>query len=826
MKRILLSFTLCFTVIFAFGAPIDSKQAQKNAEDFLVKQKGSKAHMDLNLCYTGHNNSKSSEDVNFYIFSSKENKAFVIAAADDRITPILGYSTEGEFQYENMPENLKSWLSYYENNIPTLLEKGQIVVASKSKSTVSPLLRDMAWNQDEPFNNLTPLTNSGEATATGCVATAMSQIMRYHRWPERATGTVSYTTRTLGISITQNLGAKAFDWDNMPGIYSSTSTTAENAAVAQLMYYAGVSVEMNYNLSSGAYSSDVPKALIEHFGYSTSTEIYYRDMFSYTDWTEMIKSELDAARPVYYAGTSPDGGHAFVCDGYDANGLFHINWGWGGTSNGYFSLLEMNPSEQGIGGGGGGGFITNQSIITGIKPAQSGDVAAKPYFGFDNVSTTVSRVSKTSNVSVSFTNLFNYGSNAFSGSLGLALYSENDVFNSVLVQENDLMIQSLHGWYTHSLTTAFSNVAAGKYHIRLVSKLDGSSDWTICKYFNGITGYLTVEVTESEVIFSSFSNPVLTLDGSLTLPDAIYAGKRASFSMTLKNNGETEYSSYIGLSVTKDSKTKVISYAKVLIPAGASQALKFSVDSVSGTTGTGTLNVLYDVNNGSSLTDTLSGSITSEQLTILASTSVQATIPTVESFTIDKTTFAIGDTFTLNATLKSSDATDHFEAPIVIFIFSSAGGGSVGYLNYDETFSLAPNATVNLTIPSSLYITPGDYILAFFYYNSTSKGWTQLSNKLVSFTLTQHEHPLVDPTTELSAISLYPNPASDAVTIGGLGLGNNTIQMVNIQGQVVLSGNIENGKSISVSHLPQGIYIAIIKDMKGNVTKRMKFIKQ
>jgi hypothetical protein len=175
-------------------SPIDSKQAQKNAEDFLVKQKGSKAHMNLNLCYTGHNNSKSSENASFYIFSSKENKAFVIAAADDRITPILGYSTEGEFQYENMPENLQSWLSYYENNIPTLLEKGQIVVKSNSKSTVSPLLRDLAWNQDAPFNDLTPRTNSGVATATGCVATAMSQIMRYHRWPERATGTVSYTT--------------------------------------------------------------------------------------------------------------------------------------------------------------------------------------------------------------------------------------------------------------------------------------------------------------------------------------------------------------------------------------------------------------------------------------------------------------------------------------------------------------------------------------------------------------------------------------------------------------------------------------------------------
>lgn len=284
MKRILLLFILWGTALLGYCAPIDLEQALKNAENFLINQKGIKSQVKLDLCYTGHSNSKSDNKELFYIFTSKESDAFVIASADDRISPILAYSTEGDFQLEDMPENLRSWLSFYEKNIPTLIENGEVTSHSKGKTKVLPLLKDIAWNQNSPFNDLAPGIGGGKKAAAGCVATAMTQIMRYHRWPDKATGEVSYSTRTLKIPLSQDLGDKPFDWNNMPGIYSSSSTTVQRAAVAQLIYYAGVSVEMDYNSTSGAYSSDVPNALINNFGYSVTAEMLYRDIFDYSNW--------------------------------------------------------------------------------------------------------------------------------------------------------------------------------------------------------------------------------------------------------------------------------------------------------------------------------------------------------------------------------------------------------------------------------------------------------------------------------------------------------------------------------------------------------------
>lgn len=738
MKRILLLFILWGTALLGYCAPIDLEQALKNAENFLINQKGIKSQVKLDLCYTGHSNSKSDNKELFYIFTSKESDAFVIASADDRISPILAYSTEGDFQLEDMPENLRSWLSFYEKNIPTLIENGEVTSHSKGKTKVLPLLKDIAWNQNSPFNDLAPGIGGGKKAAAGCVATAMTQIMRYHRWPDKATGEVSYSTRTLKIPLSQDLGDKPFDWNNMPGIYSSSSTTVQRAAVAQLIYYAGVSVEMDYNSTSGAYSSDVPNALINNFGYSVTAEMLYRDIFDYSNWANMIRLELDAGYPVYYSGASPGGGHAFVCDGYDENDLFHINWGWGGVSNGYFSLLQMNPSEQGIGAGSGGGYINGQGIIIGIKPPKDGDTPSEPYFAFEQIGTgEVQQVDKTDPVTINIDNIFNYGSSNFIGSLGLALYNVNGDFNSLLTEHYDLNIKPYYGWYNYSFGAKFSNAPVGKYHLRPVSKPQNSEEWEICKYINTISGYVEVEITETKVIFSFSSYPTLALEGDLSAPVKIYAGKRANFSMIIKNNGTSEYSSNIGLRITEGSEANIVVTNKIIIPAGATQAVQFSVESVSSRAGEVTLDVLYDAYNGSNEEEPFAGTLASKQLTIHASTSEMGSVPTVESFTIDKSTFEVGETFTLNASLKSTDNTNHFEAPIIIFVFKSGGGSSVGYVNYDNTFSLAPNETKNLIVPGSLYLNPGNYLFAFFYDDPT-EGWTQFSNKFVEFTLNKH----------------------------------------------------------------------------------------
>lgn len=186
---------------------------------------------------------------------------------------------------------------------------------------------------------------------TGCVATAMAQVINYHKYPEKGIGSNSYTTTTSGLSVSFNFGATTFDWDNMADIYSLSSTAEQKTAVATLMKACGVSVNMDYGTgASGAMSAFVPAALVNYFGYDKATAYRERIWFSGQEWEDLVYNELATVGPVYYGGTTArNEGHAFVCDGYRADGFFHINWGWGGQSNGYFRLSALDPSSHGIG---------------------------------------------------------------------------------------------------------------------------------------------------------------------------------------------------------------------------------------------------------------------------------------------------------------------------------------------------------------------------------------------------------------------------------------------------------------------------------------------
>ncbi len=829
MKKNLLTLLFCAIVLFAFSAPIDVNKAHQIAANFMAKKSGIKTNKEFSLVYTGLNNSAKGEQTTFYVFASKKSNGFVIVAADDLLPAILGYSEEGVFDTNNLPSNFRYWLSFYERSIPAIIAKGEKANTPKNTKSIDPLLRDMAWDQGAPYNVLTPRNSESEATATGCVATAMAQIMRYHRWPVKGSGTVSYTTRTLKKTLTQDLGAKPFDWDNMPGIYSSASTEAQKAAVAQLMYYAGVSVEMDYDIpangGSGAYSSDVPNALVENFNYSIGIDHLYRDGYHYADWAAIIRDELDNNRPVYYSGASPDGGHAFVCDGYDENGLFHINWGWSGMSNGYFSLIEMNPDAQGIGAGGGGGYIEGQTIIIGIRPPQDGDVAPKPYMLFENITTTASQIGITEQASVVVSQIFNYGKSTLNATLGLALFNANNQFVKTIAEKTPESVQSYHGWNTLSFSASFTNTSAGNYRIYPVLKRTGSSAWEIIRSYNTLPNYIAAEVTGSNVIFTQLTHPVISLEAELALPETTYTNKPVKVSMLLKNNGQTEFASNVGISVTIGDIEKVVAYEKVIIPIGATQTVTLITDAFAENAGAVTVKALYDKFNGTNSADTLSGVLTTKQVNVIASSGIQGTLPTLQSVTANKLSVAVGEEFKLMAQFISTDNQNHFEASLVVFIFKPEGGNSVGYLGYNPYFVVAPNETVNLSVPTSLFITPGNYILAFFY-KPVGGDWTQYSSKYVQIQLTEHANPVTDPTEEQDILNIYPNPTSDIISINGLKSKGNSIRLINMQGQEVLHKSIENNEAIAIGQLSSGIYIAVITSKEGTVSHKVKVVKQ
>lgn len=315
-----------------------------------------------------------------YVFSMSEAGGFVIVSNDDRTHPILGFSETGFLDLENMSDEQRAWLQGYADEIAWLKQHDSSSVSvgtidntragSHEKEAVAPLVTTR-WNQRAPYNDLCPDYSAGKRAVTGCVATAMAQVMNYHKWPATATETIPGYRDGYGVNQ-MSLEPTTFDWDNMLDSYSGSETTEQNTAVAKLMQYCGYAVEMNYGPSSGASMFKVAQALKNYFGYNGTTTHLSRSFYTNDKWEDIIYHELVSHRPVLYGGQSTGGGHAFVCDGYQyeyGTDFFHINWGWGGKSDEYYVLSVLDPySGQGIGGSSSnGGFYFGQEAIIGIQ---------------------------------------------------------------------------------------------------------------------------------------------------------------------------------------------------------------------------------------------------------------------------------------------------------------------------------------------------------------------------------------------------------------------------------------------------------------------------
>lgn len=323
-----------------------------------------------------------------YVFNQPDHRGYILLSADDVAIPLLGYADSGSFDPANIPPAMQWWIEEYGRQIEYAAAHG-ITSASTSPSLrrqaaetarqeIAPMLKT-DWDQGEPYNNQCP-TDATVRTYTGCVATAMAQVMKYWEYPERGTGTITYTAASLSKKLTLNLSKTAFDWDNMldtylPGQYNETQANA----VAYLMKACGYAVKMDYGTdSSGALAMNICRGMTKYFNYDGNAHYELRMMYSSDQWADMIYTNLKEVGPILYGGASYiGGGHSFVCDGYK-DGLFHFNWGWTGMSNGYFSLEALNPSALGAGGGGGGGYNFTQDAVLGLQPPTGKPVVTKP----------------------------------------------------------------------------------------------------------------------------------------------------------------------------------------------------------------------------------------------------------------------------------------------------------------------------------------------------------------------------------------------------------------------------------------------------------------
>ena len=350
-KTLLLVFALLAGICLASARPVDVETAKQAGRQFATSFINTR-QLDLQLVYTG---TSQRGEVCFYVFDVNK-EGFVIISADDRFRPVVGYSDEGVFETDNpSPE-----LMFYLDKIIDARTSPEAVLpddaqeewkdllsgkrlASKNGGKEARYLCKTKWNQDAPYNLYAPEANGGPGGRcyAGCVATAMSQVMKFWDYPAQGTGSHGYYSSYGYLSA--NYGATTYEWDIMPNRLGSSATQEQREAVALLMYHCGVSVNMAYSpTGSGAFSDDVPGAIYQYFSYTNQTEHGYRNDYTLTRWKNKLKQQFDYGWPVYYLGYSSTGGHAFVCDGYDDNDLFHYNWGWGGSSDGWFVIDEIN----------------------------------------------------------------------------------------------------------------------------------------------------------------------------------------------------------------------------------------------------------------------------------------------------------------------------------------------------------------------------------------------------------------------------------------------------------------------------------------------------
>lgn len=364
MHRILSTLALLLMVGMANAKPVTTTMARQTAATFLGIEE--EALQTLPLPFT-----------TMHLFAI-DGGGFIITSADDRMQPILGYSHTSNFSFP-IPDNLRYWLECYDTQIRTVMDDPSAcqhpewrLLASRKRpeavydTTIGPLLTT-TWNQLPYYNSMCP-SGAGGQTLTGCVATAMGQVMKYWNWPDTGAGSHSYIENEYGL-LSADFGATTYDWEHMPNYLNASSTSTEVDAVATLLYHCGVATNTDYGTyaqgGSGAIHEAIggltipcaENALRNYFKYSPALRNILRVYFTADEWAALLKNEIDHLRPILYTGTNPTtGGHEFVCDGYDTTGFFHFNWGWSGENNGFFSLGDINSYNAG------------QMTLIGIEP--------------------------------------------------------------------------------------------------------------------------------------------------------------------------------------------------------------------------------------------------------------------------------------------------------------------------------------------------------------------------------------------------------------------------------------------------------------------------
>ena len=587
------AFMMCS---MAFANPVSHQVALNRAKQFMYSrsQSAKAGNIRLAKCQPRMKSSMSQAEikdaVSYYVFNIGSEEGFIIVSGDDRTPAILGYTDNGSFDADNIPENMALWLKSYEEQIGwTDVSNDMILHSAMHKSpsvkhSVSPLLITK-WNQENPYNTkIYPPVY--QQPVTGCVATAMAQVLNYHG---QLTGKPQCITEDIPVynpNVKGTPKGTVIDWENMQDTYvpdariETEEQQAQVDAVAQLMLMCGTSVRMTYrykeNGGSSASNSDVPEALIRYFGYDVGTRYVLRKNYTQAEWESLIYNELLEGRPVLYGGYSSGGAHSFVIDGFDGDEMFHINWGWGGSNDGYFLLSIATPEDK-TGSGASStddGYTMNQEAIIGAQP-DIGTVAEGLQVTFTNVSIANNTV---------FFDAYNYNKKTTIFEVGIGyindsgniecVSSRNESFNAADDTSDPGHIK-LSGY---SFSFPIASIASDSCKIVAISRELGDSCWltpmnTTNYYVEAVRTVTGVKLTLVEPVKQ---RPKLELADNLTLNRKTSGISRQKVEAKITNTGDEFYGDITLTTRLIDSNSSIASKVGATILSEETKTISFA----------------------------------------------------------------------------------------------------------------------------------------------------------------------------------------------------------------------------------------------------------
>ena len=704
--------------LLAQAAPITQDQARKEASSFLLKKQIS--NHSLRPVALSNKMLKAGNLEAFYIFNVGNNQGFIIVSGDDRINPILGYSDEGFFDEAKAPENMKNMLNEYAQQISMLDNVSGIdgaIAAAKNvvdtRNSIAPLITTK-WDQARPYWNKCPQVQNEdgeyEPSYTGCVATAMSQIMKYYNYPAQTTQVIpsyqyGYGTGNMGEYITQtteDLPVTTFDWAHMLDSYNGSEDQVYTDAVATLMLYVGHAAHMTYALTaSGTTDPYIPKAFNNYFDYNA--QLVYRSDYDQQTWEDMVYQELVAGRPMVYNGRAGSGGgHSFVCDGYEMGDYYHINWGWGGLGNGYFQLAIMNPHAAGIGASTSAeGYNIDQTAIIGITPGYSGQGQ-------------VNHVLTVYNMYYSGNRELERGSNGFSlykrrqvvvtaedhiddgtkYARGIALYDSNNNFVEMIASMTyySSAISVTDKWPDSNSSTYYyfgKNISNGTYKIVPVCQVQGTSEWIPMLESDRYYIEMTVSGNTATLVDHPL-NDLTSTNFEFTGDHRVGAAEQCH--VTVQNNSDDRFSGKLFLYVSNEQIDEYGEYTTVVeaeIPAHGSKVVTFNFTPQNAGTKTAQLS-LYDSSMGG-------GKIPGTGSVTIAA--APAVVPMDLSVVIEATNAVDGIIYDTHARFKvdvTNNADGEFNRYLLapLFIVENGSGTMVTY--QQTTLRIPAHETVTL----------------------------------------------------------------------------------------------------------------------------------